>query len=42
MNKIKPEVVREFIEKIAMLQKEKPLAEPAQSIVQEMLSELSQ
>lgn len=41
MNKIKPEVVREFIEKVAMLQKDKPLAEPAQSIVQEMLSELS-
>ena len=42
MNKVKPEVVREFIEKVAMLQRDKPLAEPAQSIVQEMLSELSQ
>jgi hypothetical protein len=40
-NKIKPEVVREFIEKVAMLHKDKPLAEPAQSILQEMLSELS-
>ncbi len=42
MNKTKPEVVREFIEKVVMLQKDKPLAEPAQSIVQEMLNELSQ
>jgi tetratricopeptide (TPR) repeat protein len=38
MNKIRPEVVREFADKVAMLQKDKPLAEPAQSIVQEMLS----
>jgi tetratricopeptide (TPR) repeat protein len=42
MNKIKPEVVREFIERVAMLQKDKPLAEPAQTIVQQMLSDLSQ
>ena len=41
MNKIKPEVVREFIEKVAMLQKDVPLTEPAQSIVQHMLSDLS-
>jgi hypothetical protein len=42
MNKIKPEVVREFIEKVVMLHKDKPLAEPAQKIVQEMLSEMTQ
>jgi len=42
MNKVKPEVVREFIERVAMLQRDKPLAEPAQTIVQGMLSELSQ
>ena len=41
MNKIKPEVVREFNEKVAMLQKDVPLTEPAQSIVQHMLSDLS-
>lgn len=40
MNRIKPEVVRQFIEKVTMLQKEKPLTEPAQSIVQEMLTGL--
>lgn len=40
MNKIKPEVIREFIEKVTMLQKDKPLPEPGQSAVQEMLNEL--
>jgi hypothetical protein len=41
MNRIRPEVVREFIEKVTILQKDKPLAEPAQSIMQQMLSELT-
>jgi tetratricopeptide (TPR) repeat protein len=40
MNRVRPEVVHEFIEKVEMLQKDQPLAEPAQSVVQEMLSEL--
>jgi hypothetical protein len=40
MNKVKPEVVQEFIEKVAKLQKDKPLTEPAQKVVREMLSEL--
>ena len=40
MNKVKPEVVQEFIDKVAMLQRDKPLTEPAQSVVREMLSEL--
>jgi tetratricopeptide (TPR) repeat protein len=37
MNKIKPDVVKEMIEKVAMLQKDKPLTEPAQSVIQEMV-----
>ncbi len=40
MNKVRPEVVQEFSDKVAFLQKEKPLREPAQSVVQEMLIEL--
>lgn len=40
MNKVRPEVVQEFSEKVALLQGEHPLREPAQSVVQEMLTEL--
>lgn len=40
MNRIKPEVVHEFIDKVLMLQKENPLREPAQRVAQEMLNEL--
>ena len=40
MNRVKPEVVRECVAKLAMLQKDNSLTEPAQSVVQKMLSEL--
>lgn len=40
MNKIRPEVVREFSDKIVLLQTEKPLREPAHSIIQAMLTEV--
>jgi hypothetical protein len=40
MNKIKPEVVHEFSDKVLMLQDENPLREPAQRVAQEMLNEL--
>jgi tetratricopeptide (TPR) repeat protein len=41
MNRIKPEIVQEFSEKVALLQQEQPLSEPAQTVIQGMLSELN-
>ena len=40
MNKVRPEVAQEFSDKVALLQKEHPLKEPVQSVVDEMLTEL--
>jgi hypothetical protein len=40
MSKVRPEVPQEFSDKVALLQKEHPLREPAQSVVEEMLTEL--
>ena len=41
MKKIRPDILLEFKEKIALLQKEKPLSEPAHGVVQRMLNEVS-
>ena len=38
MEKIRPEVVTEFRDKIALLQKEKPLEEPVNRVVQRILN----
>ena len=40
MKKVRPEVVDEYREKILLLQKEKPLAEPAHSVLQRLISEV--
>jgi hypothetical protein len=40
MKKIRPEILPEFQDKLALLQKEKPLSEPAQSVVRRMLNEV--
>jgi tetratricopeptide (TPR) repeat protein len=40
MKKIRPEILPEFQDKLALLQKEKPLSEPAQSVVQRLLNEV--
>jgi len=40
MGRIRPDVIAEFRERIALLQKEKPLQEPAGSIVRRMLDEV--
>lgn len=39
MKRVRPQVVGEFKERVALLQKERPLAEPAGAIVQSMLDE---
>jgi Flp pilus assembly protein TadD len=39
MKRIRPDVVREFKDKVSMLQKEKPLSEPAHSLVQGLLND---
>ena len=39
MKKVRPDVLREFKEKIALLQKEKKLPEPAQGVVQRLINE---
>ncbi|MGC3988943.1 MAG: tetratricopeptide repeat protein [Chthoniobacteraceae bacterium] len=39
LKRVRPEVPQEYREKIALLQKEKPLPEPAQGIVQKLLDE---
>jgi tetratricopeptide (TPR) repeat protein len=39
MKDVRPDILPEFSERIAMLQKEKPLAEPAQEFVQKLLDE---
>jgi hypothetical protein len=41
MHKVKPNVVKEFFDRVMMLHQENPMGEPAQSVVQEMLSELA-
>ena len=40
MKRARPAVVTEFREKVARLQKEKPLSEPAHSVVQRMVNEV--
>jgi tetratricopeptide (TPR) repeat protein len=40
LQKIRPDVVTEFKDKLALLQKEKPLAEPMHSMVQQAFSEV--
>ena len=40
MKRPRPEVVPEFKDKIILLQKEKQLAEPAQSVVQRIFNEV--
>jgi hypothetical protein len=40
MNRVKPSLLPEFSEKIALLQKDQPLPEPAHGVVREMLSEV--
>ena len=37
--RVRPEILPEFKERIALLQKEKPLPEPAQGVVQRMINE---
>ena len=39
MKRIQPSIMPEFREKLAMLQKEKPLPEPAHSVVQRIIDE---
>jgi len=39
MKRARPEIVAEYREKVARLQREKPLPEPAYSVVQRMLNE---
>lgn len=39
MKRVRPDILAEFKEKIALLQKEKPLVEPAQGIVQRLFTE---
>jgi tetratricopeptide (TPR) repeat protein len=40
MKKVHPEILRDFRDKLALLQKEKPLSEPAQAVVQRLLDEV--
>ena len=40
MKRVRPEILPEFKEKLALLQKEKPLSEPAQGVVQRMFNEV--
>lgn len=40
IKKVRPNILPEFKDKIARLQKEKPLAEPAQSVVQRVINEV--
>jgi hypothetical protein len=40
MKKVRPEILPEFKEKVALLQKEKPLPEPAHGVVQRILNEV--
>ena len=40
MNKIRPDIPPEFKNKIALLQKEKPLLKPAQDVLQRLLNEI--
>ncbi len=42
MKKVRPDILPEFKDKIALLQKEKPLREPAHSLVQRMVNEANQ
>lgn len=39
MKSVRPDILPEFAERIALLQKEKPLVEPAQGVVQEIFDE---
>ena len=40
MKKIRPDIVQEFRDKVLLLQRENPLAEPAQAIVQRIISKI--
>ena len=40
MKKVRGDITPEYKEKIAMLQKEKPLAEPAHALIQRMFNEV--
>jgi hypothetical protein len=40
MKKVHPEILPDFRDKLALLQKEKPLSEPAQAVVQRLLNEV--
>lgn len=40
MKKVRPDILPEFKDKIVLLQKEKPLSEPAQGVVQRMINEV--
>ncbi len=40
LKKVRPEILTEFKEKLALLQKEKPLPEPVQGVVQRMFNEV--
>jgi hypothetical protein len=40
MKKVRPEILPEFKDKLALLQKEKPLSEPAHGVVQRILNEV--
>ena len=37
MKKVRPEILMEFTDKVSLLQKEKPLNEPVQGVVQQIL-----
>ena len=41
MKKVKPEILAEFKDKLMLLQKEKPLSEPAHGVVQRILNEVT-
>jgi hypothetical protein len=40
MKKVRPDILPEFKDKLTLLQKEKPLPEPAHGVVQRMLNEI--
>lgn len=40
MKRVRPDILPEFKDKIALLQKEKPLSEPAQAVVQRIINEV--
>jgi hypothetical protein len=40
MKKVRPDILAEFKDKLNLLQKEKPLPEPANSLAQRMLNEV--